>query len=100
MSEESRPEYDVRIGTAVYDDDGNRLGTVRGIDEHGFQVTAGQGITAMSIEHVRAGHRYAEGELMWRCYNCGEFGDLEEELPEGCPGCGGPKEDLYYYTDD
>ncbi|ADQ65770.1 hypothetical protein C499_11221 [Halogeometricum borinquense DSM 11551] len=87
------------IGTTVYTEDGDELGTVRGFDEDGFFVTTREGIASLSIEHERAGHEFGEAELMWRCANCGEM-DTLDELPDSCPGCNAPKEELYYWTED
>lgn len=39
---------DVTIGIDVYDDDGTKLGTVRGITDYGFAVSTGEGIKALS----------------------------------------------------
>ena len=88
----------VSFGTDVYDDEGNRLGSIRGFDEHGFYVTTDAGIASLSGEHLTAGPP-GEGELMWRCWACGEMGDIED-LPDECPACGAPKEDIYYWTED
>jgi rubrerythrin len=89
----------VSIGTEVYNDDGERLGSVRGFDEGGFYVTTEEGIDSLSIEHERAGHEFGSAELMWRCANCGEMGDVEH-VPDECPNCGAPREDIYYWTED
>ena len=89
----------VMAGEAVYDDQGRKLGTVRGFDEDGFYVTTEEGIESLSVEHERSGHDFGEAELMWRCSECGEMGDVEA-LPEECPNCGAPKEALYYWTED
>lgn len=88
------------LGERIYDEDGEELGTIRGFDGAGFYVTMREGIEAMSVEHVRSGHEFGEAELMWRCSKCGEMGELEDDLPEGCPSCGAAKEDLYYWTED
>ena len=90
----------VTLGTEVYTEDGHRIGTVRGFDQDGFFVTTRAGIEALSVEHERAGHELGEAELMWRCSECGEMGDLSDGLPDSCPNCGGPREDLYYWTED
>ena len=90
----------VSFGEAVYDEEGNRLGSIRGFDEHGFFVTTDDGIESLSVEHARSGHDFGEAELMWRCLNCGEMGELDDELPDACPNCGVPKEELYYWTED
>jgi rubrerythrin len=87
------------LGQPVYDEDGEQLGTVRGFDDAGFYVTLREGMAALSVEHARTGHELGEGYLMWRCWECGEMGKIEE-LPEECPNCGAPKEDLYWWTED
>ncbi|MFB6202817.1 MAG: rubredoxin-like domain-containing protein [Halorhabdus sp.] len=86
------------FGETVYDAEGNELGTVRGFDEHGFYVSTDTGIAALSSEHLASGLG-GEAELMWRCWACGEMGDIEE-IPEECPACGAPKEDIYYWQED
>jgi rubrerythrin len=88
------------IGTVVYTEDGRELGRVRGFDEDGFFVTTREGIEGLSIEHERAGHEFGEAELMWRCTRCGEMATLDDGLPETCPNCDAPKEELYYWTED
>jgi rubrerythrin len=88
----------VTFGQAVHAEDGTKIGTVRGFDEHGFYVTIEEGIEALSSEHRAAGAA-GEAELMWRCWSCGEMGDIEA-IPEECPACGAPKEDIYYWQED
>ena len=88
------------LGATVYTDDGEPLGTVRGFDEDGFYVTTRDGISSLSIGHERSGHDFGEAELMWRCSNCGEMGDLQDSFPEECPNCGVEKEEIYYWTED
>ena len=90
---------DLTIGTTVYDDEGNELGSVRGFDEDGFFVSTRSGIDSLSVTHERAGHSFGEAELMWRCAECGEVGDIHA-MPDECPSCGAPKEDIYYWTED
>ncbi|QKY20715.1 hypothetical protein B4589_010115 [Halolamina sp. CBA1230] len=90
---------DVTIGIDVYDEDGTKLGTVRGITEFGFAVSTEEGIEALSIEHERAGHGFGEAELVWRCADCGELGDIDE-IPDECPSCGADRTALYYWTED
>jgi len=89
----------VMAGETVYDDQGRALGTVRGFDEDGFYVTTRDGIESLSVQHERSGHEWGEAELVWRCADCGEVGDLDT-LPETCPNCGAEKENLYYWTED
>lgn len=92
-------DVDVPIGKTVYDEHNNALGDVRGLTDNGFVVSTREGIEALSIEHERAGHEYGEAELLWRCADCGELGDIDE-LPEECPSCGADKTVLYYCTED
>ena len=87
------------FGQTVYDEDGDALGTIRGFDEHGFYVTVEDGIEALSSEHVSTGAA-GQAELMWRCWECGAMGDIQADIPETCPDCGAPKEDIYYWTED
>lgn len=89
----------VSVGESIYDADGRELGRVRGLDEHGFYVTTADGVVAMSVEH-EADTMAGEKELMWRCWKCGEMGELEGGFPETCPNCDAPKEDIYVWTED
>jgi predicted RNA-binding Zn-ribbon protein involved in translation (DUF1610 family) len=95
----NRTEATVDVGQRVFDDDGNALGTVRGITDDGFVVSTGEGIEALSIAHERSAPDVGEAELMWRCDNCGEMGVIDG-LPEACPNCGAAREEIYYYVDD
>jgi len=90
---------DLAFGMTVYDDEGTELGAIRGFDEHGFYVTVEDGIEALSSEHVSTGAA-GQAELMWRCWECGAMGDIQADIPETCPDCGAPKEDIYYWTED
>ena len=99
----SEDELRVALGSEIFDADGRKLGIVRGFDEDGFFVTTRDGVDALSVEHARAGHEFGEAELMWRCTECGEMGDLQdytEGLPAECPNCGAPREDIYYWIED
>ena len=89
----------VSIGAALYTADGTKVGTVRGFDDDGLFVTTRDGIEALSVEHERAGHEFGEAELLWRCSQCGEMGDVAT-IPDECPSCRAPREDLYYWTED
>jgi hypothetical protein len=97
MSESNDPDT-LAFGQAVYDDDGTRLGTIRGFDEHGFHVSTDDGIEALSSEHIASGLG-GEAQLMWQCYECGAMGDIEA-IPDMCPDCGASKESIFYYVDD
>lgn len=94
------PEDGLSLGEAVYDADGNEIGTVRGFGDDGVFVTAAEGMAALSIEHVRSGHDFGEAELLWRCLECGELDTLDTWPEEGCPSCGAAHESLYYFTED
>ncbi len=88
------------LGQTVYDDEGNEIGEIRGFERGGFFVTTREGVESLSVEHSRAGHEYGEGELMWRCTECGEMGEIDDGIPDECPNCGEPKEALMYWTED
>jgi len=90
----------LNFGQVVYDSDGNELGHIRGFEQSGFFVTTREGAEAMSVEHARSGHEFGEAELMWRCWECGELGRLDSDLPDACPSCGAEREELYYWTED
>lgn len=88
------------IGQTLYTEAGDPVGTIRGIGDAGVFVTTRTGAERLTIEHARSGHEFGEGELMWRCTECGEMGQIKEGLPDRCPGCGEPKEALMYWTED
>lgn len=90
----------VDLGQRVYDEDGNELGRVRGFEKSGFFVTTREGAEALSVEHARSGQAFGEAELMWRCTECGEMGEIDDGLPDPCPNCGTEKENLMYWTED
>ncbi len=87
---------EVRTGKTVYDAEGEKLGVVRGFDEHGFYVTASTDVEVLPDE---PGQRERSDALMWRCWECGEMGQISD-IPENCPSCGAPKEDIYYWQED
>ena len=95
MSEQS-PKLTVDLGRMVYDEEGNELGAVRGFDESGFYVTAKEDVTVLEDETTSSGHGDA---IMWRCWECGEMGQIED-IPEECPSCHAPKEEIYYWQED
>lgn len=90
----------VSFGDTLYSSDGTPLGDVRGLTEGGVVVTMRDGIEALAIEHTRSGHDFGEAELMWRCLECGEMGQLNQQLPDSCPNCGVSREHLTYWTED
>lgn len=83
------------LGQFVYDDSGTELGKIQGFTEAGFEVSIHEHV---SLEH-EPGQAFGEGYLMWKCTNCGEMGKLDG-MPEECPNCGAPKEDLYARIED
>jgi hypothetical protein len=93
-------EHDLSFGQTLYTDDGHAVGTVRGLEDGGLYLTVRDGVESLSVEHARSGHAFGEAELMWRCLNCGEMGEIDGGLPSPCPNCGVPKEDLMYWTED
>ena len=100
-SEATDEAMSLSLGQTLYDEAGEPVGTVRGMEQSGVFVTTRDGIEGLSVGHARSGHSFGEAELMWRCLNCGEMGDLGEDgLPERCPGCGTERENLMYWTED
>jgi hypothetical protein len=87
---------EIEPGKLIYDDDGNELGTVRGFDDQGFYVVAKDNVKVLDEGTASSDHRDA---IMWRCWECGEMGQIED-IPEECPACGAPKEDIYYWQED
>lgn len=99
MSQDSGKLYaGVEIGETIYNEDGESLGTVRGIDDDGFYVLAPEGAPETSLAETRelTGRDY----IMWRCWECGEMGKIKGDLPANCPGCDAPREELYYWAED
>ena len=93
------PEFaDVRIGQAVYDESGEELGSVRGIDDAGFYVSVPAGTEARSVTDAR--DVFGTAYVMWRCWECGEMGEIGDQLPANCPSCDAPREELYYWAED
>lgn len=97
-SEWQMDERQVTFGETVYDGEGNELGRVRGLDEHGFYVTTAEGVAAVSAS-AQAQSKSGEKLLMWRCWECGETGRIAD-IPESCPSCGASKEEIYYWQED
>lgn len=99
-TDEKLDEFDLALGETLYTEDGDPVGEIRGFEEGGAFVTFREGAEALSIEHARSGHEFGEANLMWRCTECGEMGEIDEGLPNECPNCGEPKEALMYWTED
>ena len=88
----------VEIGQEIYDGDGNELGTVRGLDDAGFYVLAREETGTVPLSEAR--DVFGKAYVMWRCWECGEMGKIESDLPDECPSCGATKEELYYWAED
>ena len=99
-SEAAHKSESLSFGQTLYDEDGNPVGTIRGLEESGVFITLREGLESLSIGHARSGQSFGEAELMWRCMECGEMGELDTGLPENCPDCGTEKEGLMYWTED
>lgn len=92
---------DLEFGQTLYTEDGRPVGLVQGIDESRVVLSIDEDVDVTDLErHHRSGQSFGEAELMWRCTNCGEMGEIEEGLPDTCPTCGTEKEDLMYWTED
>jgi len=61
-------DRDVNFGATVYDAEGEKLGEVRGFDEHGFYVTATEGVEGLPLGHDRTEGTLGEADLMWGCW--------------------------------
>lgn len=82
----------------MYDSDGRRIGRVSGLTDDGFKAEA-MNPEGSEIEEL-PGQEFGEGYLMWRCTECGEMGELDEELPESCPNCSAPREAITVAQED
>ena len=90
----------LNFGTEIHDGEGRQPGHIRGFDEQGFYVTFAEGLDGPSGEHVAPGGAFGEAELMWRYRECGAMGELDDELPDAYPECGGVPKDPYYLVGD
>lgn len=95
MAEQTPIQLD--IGASLYTDDGHRVGVVRGVDDSGVYVATAEHVSAPTPS--RYSTTAGEFDLMWRCWQCGEMGRISD-IPDQCPSCGAPSEDLYYWTED
>jgi hypothetical protein len=89
----------VSLGDGIFTEDGSRIGTIRGFDDNGFYVTLRDGVDAPHPQSRSTTGQVGEINLMWRCWQCGETDEIEG-MPDSCPSCGAPAEDLYYWTED
>lgn len=91
---------ELSFGEVLYNEEGEAVGTVRGMEEGGVFVSTRGGIEALSVEHARSGHDFGNAELVWRCMACGEVGHIRDDVPDACPNCGAAREELMYWTED
>jgi len=84
------------VGETVFDENGEPLGVVRSLTQHGFVVSTSPEATGGPQS---TSGEFGEAYLMWRCLECGEMGEIDE-MPERCPNCEAEKESLYYWTED
>jgi rubrerythrin len=89
---------DLELGETVFDDEGTQLGVIRGFDENGFYVSVNENVESLH-DATLSSSELGEAHLMWRCWECGEMGRIQT-LPEECPSCGAPREEIYYWTED
>lgn len=98
MAETDETFVDVTPGQRVFDESGEELGHVRGVDQDGFYVRAPD---SAGLTLDRARDIFGKVYVMWRCWDCGRMGKIEgESLPESCPDCDAPREALYYWAED
>lgn len=88
----------IEPGKVVYDNNGRPVGRVSGLTDDGFEVEA-MDPQESEVEEL-PGQEFGEGYLMWRCTECGEMGELDEELPESCPSCGAERESISAVQED
>jgi len=91
----------IEPGEAVYSKNGELLGRVSSLTNDGFEVetvetTASDGVDQEEIP----GKEFGEGYLMWQCEECGEMGELDEEIPDSCPNCDAPREAIAEVRED
>ncbi|MDZ7687181.1 MAG: hypothetical protein U5J64_00405 [Halobacteriales archaeon] len=88
---------EIGIGSTMYDEDGDPVGEVRGFDPHGVVVSTDEDVSIGGVVSADPSV-VGESDLLWRCSGCGEIGEVED-MPDGCPSCGAPKTDLYYWSE-
>lgn len=97
-------QHSVATGDVLYDEDGDVVGVVTATTGERVELeTASDPESADrdAVDHEDPpGQEYGEGELMWRCDDCGEMGALEGGIPGACPACGAPGEALYRVEED
>ena len=111
--EDAEETASIESGDTVYDEDGRVLGLVTEFTDEGFavevisagpNVTESDGSSGDTVDDEDTedipGKDFGEGYLMWRCEDCGEMGELEDNIPEECPNCGAPKEHIHMAQED
>ncbi|WP_435334569.1 DUF7130 family rubredoxin-like protein [Haloarchaeobius sp. TZWWS8] len=89
----------VDVGQTVCTPDGTELGEIRRFTSDGFEVALHDSVEQADGE-TNPGQEFGEGYIMWRCEECGEMGELDDEMPEQCPSCGAAKEHLFRAVED
>lgn len=101
LADEEMETLEIDIGDSLYTEDGDEVGIIQGADEGRIIVSVREGAEVLGLErHQKSGQSFGEAELMWRCMDCGEMGEIEDGLPDECPNCGVEKEELMYWTED
>lgn len=82
----------IEPGEVVYDSNRRPVGRVSGLTDKGFEAKMLHS-DENEVEHL-PGKEFGEGYLMWRCGECGEMGELDDGVPEACPNCSAPREEI------
>lgn len=89
----------VTNGETLYREDGEPAGVVQRVDG-GTAHVALRTAVAGDVDRQTSTRLTGQAELMWRCTRCGEMDVIDGGLPEACPACGAPREDLAYWAED
>lgn len=84
-------------GEAVYDGDGELVGHIERTDTDVIHVVPADHVADSTPSEAARG--YGEADLVWQCGQCGEIGAIET-MPDRCPSCQAPREEIYYLTQD
>ncbi len=88
----------IEPGEVVYDSNRRPVGRVSGLTDDGFEVES-MDSNESEVEEL-PGKEFGEGYLMWRCGECGEMGELDEGMPDACPNCNAPREEIAAVEED
>lgn len=87
------------VGDRVYTRDGMLVGRVERVGQEGILVEPAEADESAELPTSTADRAYGETTIIWRCGQCGEVGSVES-VPDNCPSCDAPREELYYSTED